>query len=99
MSNNCQIHRYIFSPFKGQIRIYHCPVESVFENTRSRSAGFFQKPSYQDSRSTLFSTLIENTDLKIWEKCYCVVHKIFCMIQVKDTNIYLYKKLFQKFSL
>ena len=44
VSNNCQMHRYIFSPFKGQIRIYPCPaeprinpcpVESIFENTRS----------------------------------------------------------------
>ena len=27
MSNNSQIHRYIFFPFKGQIRIKPCPAE------------------------------------------------------------------------
>ena len=57
----CQtIARYtgkFFSPFQVQIRIYPCPagprinpcpVDSIFGNTRSRSAGFFQRPSYQD---------------------------------------------------
>ena len=27
VSHNCQIHRYIFSPFKVQISIYLCPAE------------------------------------------------------------------------
>ena len=50
------------------------------------------------SGSTLFSSLskiqIKAEQDKIWEKCYCVVHKIFSMIRAKDNIISKFQSKF-----
>ena len=44
---DCQIQIRMY-PCPAEPRINPCPVDSMFESTRSWSAGSFQRPSYLD---------------------------------------------------